>query len=197
MAQKLKLFLGMAGLALLIVVAMVAYNMLVSRVDPADRFAFLEEWDGAEAEVYAHRHEAPDFALVDWDGNSRRFSDLATGQPTVLNFWASWCPSCRLEKPGFEMVYRDRGAEVKFVMLGLADGVRETVETGQRYIEEGGFTLPVYFDTLQEGVMAHGIRFLPTTVFIDREGYIVTEMVGAVDEQTLRAVIDFLLGTAD
>jgi len=187
MTQKLKICLGMAGLALVIAVAVFAHNALASRASPADWVAFAEEPAAAQLQ------RAPDFALTDWDGNSLRFSDiLAGGKPVVLNFWASWCPACRNETPGFERVYRDHGEEVKFVMLNLVDGVRETLESGQRYIREGGFTLPVYFDTLQEGLFAYGIRFLPTTLFIDRAGYVVTGVQGAVNEETLRAIVDFV-----
>jgi len=190
MTRKLKAFLGIAGLVLLIAVAMFAYNAFAGRVGMTDLLVLSEErvtW-GDE------RQRAPDFAMIDWDGNPLRFYDIvADGKPVVLNFWASWCPACRNEKPGFEKVYRDRGGEVRFVMLGLADGVRETVETGRRYIEEGGFTLPVYFDTLREGALAYGIRFLPTTVFIDGDGYVATFAQGMVDEESLRRAIDFML----
>jgi len=194
MTQKLKICLGAVGLALLIVVAAIAHNALVNRVGPMDRLALPEEWDGAEGETPVQRRRAPDFAMMDWGGNETRLSDvLAEGRPVVLNFWASWCPSCRREKPGFEAVYRDVGGRVKFVMLGLVDGARETVETGRRYIMDGGFTLPVYFDTLWEGASAYGIRFIPATTFIDRDGYIVSEVQGELDEQSLRRAIDFLL----
>ena len=190
--RKLKLALALAGFALAIVVAMVAYNALVDRAEPAARLALPGEQDipGQEAQ----RQRAPDFALTDWDGNALRFSDIvAGGKPVVLNFWASWCPACRNEKPGFESVYRERGDDVKFVMLGLADGVRETVETGRRHIEANGFTLPVYFDTAREGARAHGIRFIPSTVFVDADGYIVTEVQGMVSEEALRRAIDLML----
>jgi len=194
MTQKLKICLGVAGLALLIIVAAIVYNALVNLAEPMDRLALPEEWSGAEEEATVQRRRAPDFAMTDWDGNAIRLSDvLAGGRPVVLNFWASWCPSCRREKPGFEAVYRDAGEQVKFVMLGLVDGVRETVETGQRYITDGGFTLPVYFDTFQEGISAYGIRFIPATMFIDRNGYIVAEARGELDEQNLRRAINFLL----
>jgi len=187
MTQKLKTGLGMAGLALFIAIAVIAYSTLAGRVSPANSPVFTEE-------SAAGRQRAPDFTLTDWDGNSLRFSDIvAEGKPVILNFWASWCPACRNEKPGFEKVYQERGEEVKFVMLGLVDGVRETVQTAQRYIEEGGFTLPVYFDTLREGLVVYGVRFIPATVFVDRDGYIVTAVQGAVDEDTLREIIDQLM----
>jgi len=187
MTKKVKVCLGVAALALVIVIAVFAYNALAGQVSPPGLVMLPEEGTVA-------RQRAPDFTLTDRHGNSLRFSDIiAEGKPVVLNFWASWCPACRNETPGFDRVYRDRGDEVRFVMLNLTDGVRETVQTGQRYIQEGGFILPVYFDTLQEGLIAYGIRFIPVTLFIDREGYVVTSMHGAVDEQTLRNIVDFML----
>ena len=187
MTQKLKLCIGIAGLALFIALAVFAYNMLAAQVNTLVHLELPED-DAAQ------RQRAPDFTLTDRDGNNLRLSDIiAGGKPVILNFWASWCPACRHETPGFERVYRDFGGEVTFVMLGLTDGVRETVETAQRYITEGGFTLPVYFDTLQEGIMTYGVRSIPATVFIDTEGYIITAMQGVVDEATLRMVVDFML----
>jgi len=189
MAGKLKLCFGMAALALLIGIAAFAHNALANRV-PALHLTFPEEQDNAAP----RRHKAPDFTLTDWDGNSLRLSGIiAGGKPVILNFWASWCPACRHETPGFERVYRDFGGEVTFVMLNLTDGVRETVETGQRYIRDGGFTLPVYFDTLREGVMAYGVRSIPATVFIGTDGYIITAMQGVVDEHTLRMIVGQLI----
>ena len=186
MTQKVKVCLGAAGLALLIVIAVFAYNTLAVRLNPADLTALTEEGPA--------RQRAPDFTLTDRDGNTLMFSDIiARGRPVVLNFWASWCPACRNETPGFDRVYRDRGGEITFVMLNLTDGVRETVQTGLRYIEESGFALPVYFDTRREGIIAYGIQFIPVTLFIDREGYVVTAVRGALDEETLRTIVDFML----
>jgi len=136
---------------------------------------------------------APDFAMVDADGNSLKLSDLiATGSPIVLNFWASWCPPCKSEMPVFEKVFKELGDEVLFVMVDLVDGGRETIETGAKFIKSEGYTFPVYFDVHQEGGYAYGIRSIPTTLFIDREGCIVTGIQGAIDEKTLRRGIDLL-----
>jgi len=194
MAQKSRFFLGLAGLALLFFGAVFAYNALAGRVNLATGPALPEERDRAATGAEPRGRRAPDFALTDWDGNSLRFSDLvADGKPIVLNFWASWCVACRNGKPALENAFLDFGEDVKFVMLALADGVRATVETEKRYVEEGAFSFPVYFDTLQEGVRAYGIRGIPVTMFIDRNGYIVTEMHGAIGEAALRQAIEFLL----
>jgi len=195
MNGKLKAALGAAGLALLVGGAVLAYNALSGWVGFADRLALPAEPGEAGPDApSAPRQRAPDFAMTDWRGDGVRLSEiLAGGRPVVLNFWASWCPACRAEKPGFESVYREFGAEVKFVMLCLVDGARETVESGRRHIEAGGFTLPVYFDTAREGMLAYGIRGIPATVFIGADGYVVAAAQGALDEGSLRMAVDFLL----
>jgi peroxiredoxin len=76
--------------------------------------------------------------------------------------------------------------------VDLVDGQRETKETGAQYIEEQGFSFPVYFDVEQEAASAYGILSIPTTLFIDKDGYIVTGVQGAIDAKTLRKGIDLI-----
>ena len=51
---------------------------------------------------------APDFEMVDRDGNRIKLSDMR-GKPVVLNFWASWCGPCKSEMPDFEEAYKEKG----------------------------------------------------------------------------------------
>jgi len=137
------------------------------------------------------REKASDFSMTDKNGNSVRLSDMA-GKAIVLNFWASWCPPCRSEMPDFETAYRELGEEVQFMMVNLTDGQRETREYGENYVNGEGFTFPVFFDEEGEGASAYGIRAIPTTYFIDKDGYITTMAQGALNEQTLRQRIDMI-----
>ncbi|MFS8639054.1 MAG: TlpA disulfide reductase family protein, partial [Gemmatimonadota bacterium] len=62
--------------------------------------------------------DAPDFRVETLDGRTVALSDLR-GQVVLVNFWATWCPPCRFEMPGFQRVYeeyRDQG----FTILGLS-----------------------------------------------------------------------------
>ena len=179
---KTKAILSAVLLALVIAGALFAYNMLVTRIEAPNTIN-----DGTPAE----KIEAPDFSMIDFNGNTVKLSDFK-GKPLVLNFWASWCPPCRIEMPDFDTVWKELGEEVHFVMLCLVDGRQETVESGKAFILKEGFSFPVYFDTRQEGAFSYGIRSIPTTIFIDSEGYITAGVQGAINERTLQRGIELI-----
>lgn len=137
------------------------------------------------------RIKAPDFTVLDSEGKQVKLSDLF-GKPIVLNFWASWCPPCKSEMTHFNKVYADVKEDVIFMMVDLVDGQRETVDKGKEYIKGEKFTFPVYFDTNQEAAIAYQIQSIPTTFFIDKDGYIVSGSQGAIDEETLLAGIEYI-----
>ncbi len=137
---------------------------------------------------------APDFVVVDSEGEEVKLSDYL-GIPVVLNFWASWCSPCKSEMPHFNKVSEEYGKdELVFLMIDLVDGQRETVESGKKYVEENEFTFTVLFDTKQDAAATYGVRSIPSTLFIDKEGYIQAGVEGAIDEETLRRGIALIHG---
>jgi thiol-disulfide isomerase/thioredoxin len=190
MNKKIKILLGISGMVVLIAIATVAYKTLGSRMRQNEAVMIAR---GEAAISGEDRQEAPDFAMTDMEGNTVRLSDIiANGKPIVLNFWASWCPPCKIEMPEFNKVYLEMGDEVQFMMVDLTDGVRETVRIGTKYIEDNKFSFLVFFVPEGEGAMYYGIRSIPTTLFIDKDGYVVTGVQGAIDESTLRKGIGFI-----
>lgn len=95
---------------------------------------------------------APDFTMTNASGEEVKLSDFF-GKPVILNFWASWCGPCKSEMPHFEDAYQKYGEDINFVIVNLTDGARETVENASDFIEEQGYTFPLYFDTNTEGAM--------------------------------------------
>ena len=134
---------------------------------------------------------APDFTVYDIDGNEVKLSDYF-GKPIVLNFWASWCGPCKSEMPEFNEMYSELDGEVIFLMVNMTDGSRETVESASEYVSEEGFSFPVMYDTAQDAAYTYAVYSLPTTYFLDEEGYLIARAVGAIDKDTLQQGIDMI-----
>lgn len=184
MNHKVKTLIYIFVFVVFIFSVVLIYNSLKGNLNS---FPILQTEQGnpQTSESEENKTKAPDFTIYDSDGNSINLSDIED-KPIVLNFWASWCPPCKNEMPYFDTVYLELGDEIQFLMVDLADGNRETVEKGMTFIEDEGFSFPVYFDTANEAGSIYGVRSIPTTYFIDKDGYIVTGVQGAIDEDTLR-----------
>jgi thiol-disulfide isomerase/thioredoxin len=134
---------------------------------------------------------APDFMVVDQEGNEVHLSDYF-GKPIVLNFWASWCGPCRSEMPDFDEKYQELGDQVQFLMVNMTDGSRETLEIAKAFVADSGFTFPVFYDVYYQAAVTYGVSSLPTTYFIDADGTLVAYSMGAINADTLQRGIDMI-----
>ena len=184
MKKGTKTVITMAVLGCVIGGAAVAYQGLKKQVAPPQQTA-------SQDSSTEQKKLAPDFSVVDAEGNTVKFSDMA-GKPVVLNFWASWCPPCKKEMPDFDKVYQELGDEVQFMMVDMTDGQRETVETATKYVEDQGYALPIFFDTQLEAAYQYNVQSIPKTYFIDKDGYLVAGAQGTIDEEALRRGIDMI-----
>jgi thiol-disulfide isomerase/thioredoxin len=124
--------------------------------------------------------------------NTIRLSDYS-GKVVVLNFWASWCPPCRLETPTLEKVYASyQGQDVVFV--GINTTYQDNAQDAQSFLSEMGVTYPIAFDQDSDVSRAYLVSALPTTFIIDRDGIIQKIIYGGpLQETLLRVEIDRLL----
>lgn len=134
--------------------------------------------------------QVPDIQVETLAGEHFTLSGLR-GQVVLVNFWATWCPPCRVEMPGFQDVYEARKAD-GFVILGLATdrAPRGTVGT---FLRERGITYPVAMATAEAVRAFGGARALPTSILIDAQGRIRHEVTGIFAEPALREAVDRLL----
>ena len=187
MKKTTKWLLLAVTLVVIILGAFLLYNMLSDDYKP-DNLSENIQSNSAQNSKY---NPAPDFAVLDYNGNKVKLSDFK-GKPVVINFWATWCYYCKEEMPDFNKAFKEY-PDVQFMMIDAADGYRETVEKAKDYVEKQDFDFDVFFDTRMEAVNAYYINSFPTTYFIDKDGNLVTGVNGMINYETLLRGIDMII----
>ena len=130
-------------------------------------------------------NEPVSFSYESFGGSQINFSDLGD-RPVVLNFFASWCPTCIAELPDFETVSQTFAEEVQFLGLSVQDPPERSLEL----LEQTGVTFPTGLDTPGEIFTAFGGLGMPTTVFIDADGVVQDVHTGVLDVNSLTEAIE-------
>jgi len=145
----------------------------------------------ANIQVLGQRIDPPDFSLPLLTGGNASLSSYR-GKVVIMNFWATWCPPCRVEMPSMETLYRRFNAQGLEI---LAIDIGEDASMVRQFIRDSGYTFPIMFDSANRVSSIYGIEAIPTTYIIDREGKIIGRIVGSImwDNQRVIAAIDALL----
>lgn len=125
---------------------------------------------------------APNFKLIDLDGNEISLLKYR-GKIVFLNFWATWCPPCRTEIPGFVQLYekyKDKGMQIIGISLD-----RTGKDNVLNFIKKYKINYPVVLATMKLYKDYEPGRFIPTTIVIDQNGNIRYKHVGYMDKETL------------
>lgn len=134
---------------------------------------------------------APQWSLKDLDGKVVSSVDLK-GKVVVIDFWATWCPPCRDEIPGYVELQKQYGKDGLVIVGASAD------EAGPAVVKDFAKKMGINYTMLMadEAVSSAfgGIEALPTTFLIDRNGQIRDRKVGkehkAEYEQKILAVLN-------
>jgi len=121
---------------------------------------------------------APNFTLTDLDGARKSLSDMR-GKVVLLTFWATWCAPCRHEMSQIEALweqYRNHGFTVLAVNVdrGNISGIRD-------FIRQRNLSFPSVLDPDGTVRNTYGVRALPTTYLIGRDGKIIGRIIGERD----------------
>ena len=134
-----------------------------------------------------------DFTLYDNYGNKHTLSEYK-GKTVFLNFWATWCPPCREEMPYIDELYEEYNKNQEdVIILGVASpnlGREGSQENITEFLESNGYKFPVVFDENGSLMYGYGMNSLPSTLIIDKDGYITTYVPGAMNKETMKKVIE-------
>ncbi len=144
---------------------------------------------GCSDEKPVKKEIAQDFALELFEGGRFQLGDHK-GKPVLINFLASWCIPCREEIPALNQIY---GVYKHQGVVFLAIAVDDTRENIKKFINKYGLELPAGIDTSGKIKDAFGLYGVPTTLFIDKQGFINYLHPGSVTESLLHHELDQLL----
>jgi peroxiredoxin len=127
---------------------------------------------------------APDFVLQTSGGEEFKLS-AQRGTPVVLNFWATWCPPCRAELPELRSASERHAGQITVVGVNQGESAAAVANSAL----ELGLTFPIPLDHQGDVSQLYGVRSLPTTFFIDRDGVIRQIQNGPLTEATLAQLL--------
>jgi cytochrome c biogenesis protein CcmG/thiol:disulfide interchange protein DsbE len=136
------------------------------------------------------RKIAPDFTLPDSNDQPLHLSAYK-GKVVLLNFWATWCGGCKYEMPWFvefDKKYRDKGLSV----VGIS--MDENMKIVKPFLVAKGVPYPSVLGDDALG-QRFGLKEMPLTLLIDRQGRIAVVHSGVVDRDNFEMHIQQLLGS--
>ena len=135
--------------------------------------------------------DAPDFQLTGVDGRTVRLADLR-GKAVLLNFWATWCPPCKVEIPWFVDLQKQYGPQ-GLQIVGVAMDEGNPRDAIAKFAGEMGVNYTMVLGNEKVADAYGGVEALPTTFYIGRDGKIVSRVFGLVShrdvEENIRAAL--------
>jgi thiol-disulfide isomerase/thioredoxin len=133
--------------------------------------------------------------LQDVNGNRVDIADFE-GKIVFLNFWTTWCPTCRIEMPSMEKLHQKlKGKDFALVTINL----QEPASRVKAFFEAYKLTFTALLDSTGEVGVSFGIRAIPTTFILDRTGRIIGRVNGPRewDSKASIALFENLIDTDD
>lgn len=130
--------------------------------------------------------QAPDFSLIDMEGNKHKLSDYK-GQGVFLNFWGTWCPPCKREMPDMEkqyQVFKDAGVHILAVNIG------DTEFQINKFVKQHELTFPILRDKTKDVRDLYRIDKMPTTLLINPDGEITLIEEGELTEAKIKGMME-------
>ena len=139
----------------------------------------------------ADSQKAPDFTLLDLNNKTVSLSDFKD-KVVMINFFATYCPPCRMEIPDFVKL-QDKYQKEGFTVIGITVDDNPTVLLPP-FMKRLGMNYPVLQATNRVLRDYRNVYALPRTFILDRKHHIIRDFTGMVTEEEIEPVIKQALG---
>lgn len=129
---------------------------------------------------------APELTIATLDGRELNLASFR-GTPLVVNFWASWCVPCKQEAPVLNAAAREHEGRVQFVGVDIQD----SDSAARAYQADIQAPYPVG-PAIHGSYLQWGVTGPPETFFVNRQGLVISKIVGPVDRQRLEVYMSQL-----
>ncbi len=149
-------------------------------------------WFRPPADVSEENRPAPPWAVTLPDGRTLSSDDLK-GKVVLVNFWATWCPYCRKEKPVIDRFWkdtRDKGFEV------ISISVDDTPEKIAAWMQDKGYAFMAAPTNASVAAAFGNVKSVPTSFIVDTDGHIRHKIAGQVHYPRLEKLVAPLLPQA-
>jgi thiol-disulfide isomerase/thioredoxin len=125
--------------------------------------------------------------LKDLNGQQVSLSDFR-GKIVFINFWTTWCLACVIEMPSMEKLHQ-KFKDKDFVMLAI--NLQESASKIKQFYKEYKLTLTTLLDTTGDAGTGFGIRSIPTTYILDKNGRIIGKALGPREWESKESIALF------
>ena len=130
-----------------------------------------------------------EFSWTDENGKTVLFSDFSRNNVVLINFWATWCGPCKRELPDLIALheqYKDK--DVRIIGISV-DRDGDVLGLVRDFAAQSNLKYPIVIDNGELERVFGGIRGIPTTFFVNKNGEIVKKMIGLQSKETFQAAI--------
>jgi peroxiredoxin len=136
---------------------------------------------------------AEDFTLPTHGGGKVRLTEQR-GKVVMINFWATWCPPCLEEMPAMERLYRQQ-KDAGFTLIAVS--VDADPKKVAPFVAQHKLTFPIGLDPRMEMANSYGVRALPSSYIVGRDGRLAALAIGprSWDNDAAHSLIEGLART--